>query len=199
MVEEVNAFPLHWPLGYIRTKERTKSKFGRTPDQAQRELHYEIGRIGGSKLIISSNLRVRTDGYYYATDLLKKIDDPGVAIYFKRKGSDIVMCCDKYHTVFENIDALSRGLKALRDMDRWGVSDFIERSFAGFKALPPPSVKEWWEVLAFRSKPESFDAVKSAYKLLAIQFHPDAGAHGSHEMMTEINAAYNKAKKYFGQ
>jgi hypothetical protein len=169
------AFPLYWPEGYKRTRSRIQSRFKVTMDHAQRYLHLEIKRLGGLDLIISTNIPVRQDGMLYSDWMKRKIDDPGVAIYFKYKGKDISMCCDQYEKIWENVYALGKGIEALRGMERWGVSDFLERAFTGFTALPEAkSTQIWWVVLEV---PESANAVQieQAFRSKAHLCHPDKG------------------------
>lgn len=183
----IEAFPLHWPTGYTRTKNRERSQFKQTMEGAQRFLREEIRRLGASRLIISTNIPLRNDGGMYASYMGKRIDDPGVAIYFKYKSKDISMCCDKYQTVWENTYALGKGIEALRGMERWGVSDFIDRAFTGFTALPPPKTETWYSVLEV---PEhaSVQEIKDAYRKKVKTHHPDAG--GSADSFRRLNEAY---------
>lgn len=158
--------------------------------------------MGAIELIVSTNIPVRKDGMMYADYMGRKIDDPGVAIYFKYKGKDIVMCCDQYHSVWENIYALGKGIESLRGMERWGVSDFLERAFTGFNALPPKSAsKTWWELLGYQQKPGNavwdWEGIVAQYKSLAKKYHPDAG--GDTEMFQLVNNAYQQARKEYGQ
>lgn len=195
-------YPLQWPVGYKRTKWRSVSKFRQTYDKAQQFLHDEVARLGGSNLIVSTNLPVRNDGGIYAAYMGKKIEDPGVAIFFRYKGKDITMCCDKYQAVWENIYALACGIESLRAMERHGVSEFMERAFTGFTALPEaPKSKEWWEILGYQQKPGTavwdWEGVQSQYKSLARKLHPDAG--GSTDEFQGLTAAFSEAKQYFNR
>lgn len=171
-------------------------------DRAQRALHDEIKRLKATDLIISTNIPVRKDGMMYADYMSRKLDDPGVAIYFCYAGKSITMCCDQYLTVWENIYALAKGIEALRGMDRWGVSDFMDRVFTGFAALPPAQtqIREWWQVLAFESQPENtfsnWIAVKHNYRTLAKKLHPDAQS-GDQQLFHELQEAYEIALTYF--
>lgn len=169
-------------------------------DGAQRFLRDEINRLGGNNLVVSTNLRLRTDGGIYAADLAKRIDDPGVAIYFKYKKKDISMCCDQYLRVWENIYALGKGIEALRGMERWGVSDFLERAFTGFTALPESTsaiaVIDIWLVLGLQNKPAYKDQVIDAYKTKAKELHPDVPG-GSTEKFQQLQYAYEKALSFY--
>lgn len=122
-------FPLQWPTGYKRSNNRKRSQFKQTNDGAQRALLNEIRMLGATDLIVSTNIPVRNDGGFYSKYADGKNMDPGVAIYFKYKNKPVSMCCDTYTTVWENVYALAKGIEALRGMDRWGVSEFLDRAF----------------------------------------------------------------------
>lgn len=195
----IDAYPLQWPIGYKRNNSdsRKRSKFITTADRSQKFLREEVRRLCGRTaephLIISTNIPVRKDGGLYIEYMNRRIDDPGVAIYFKYKGKDISMCCDQYITVWENVYALGKGIEALRSMDRWGVSDFLERAFTGFSALPENTqvVKMWWEVLMV-SQFASEEEIKTAYRSLAKKYHPDVNKVNP-EYFNTIQSAYELA------
>lgn len=195
--EPRQAFPLAWPLGYKRTTYRQNSPFRQSLDRSQRALHDEVRRMGGTNLVISTDLPVRNDGGIYAAYLDKLIPDPGVAVYFKYKGKEVVMCCDRYRRVWENIYALAKGIEALRGMERWGVSEFLDRAFTGFTALPPAygevvRQKNWWEILLC-SQHDTDAVVKDSYRMLAKKYHPDSPS-GDTVRFQELNAAFEEAK-----
>ncbi len=182
------AYPLCWPSGYKRTLHRIQSRFKTTMDSAQRFLRDEVQRLGGNNLIVSTNVPVRNDGGLYADWMRKKIDDPGVAIYFKRKGKEISLCCDQYNTVWENIYALGKGIEAMRGLERWGVSDFLDRAFTGFTALPESIItRYWWQVLGVSNNATS-EEIRTAYLKNAKILHPDAG--GTVCAFQELQQAY---------
>jgi len=185
-------YPLDWPKAYPRTRNRKDSVFKQSLERSQKFLHEEIGRLGGSGLIVSTNIRVRQDGYVYAADMEKLIPDPGVAIYFNHKGKPITMCCDQYRRVWENAYALGKAIEALRGMERWGVSDFIERAFTGFTALPSAIItpRHWTDVLNLTSKCHVED-IKWAYRELCKKHHPDVG--GDPNAFIELTTAYESA------
>jgi DnaJ-domain-containing protein 1 len=100
------------------------------------------------------------------------------------------MCCDQYKRVWENIYALAKGIEALRGLDRWGVSDFINRVFTGFVAIPERIETPWHEVLnVFPGASEK--EIRDAYWNLAKLHHPDNG--GDREVFERINQAYKTA------
>lgn len=192
----IDRFPLTWPDGYKRTAPgaRINSKFKQSMERAQQTLNLEIDRLRASDLIISTNLRTRNDGGYYSADLARKEEDPGVAIYFKHKGRQMSMCCDQYNRVWENIYALAMAIEALRGIDRWGVSDFLERAFTGFTAIEEKSTfnqKSIYEILGLESRPESVDQVHRAYRVKAKIVHPDMPG-GSAPAFKDLQTAYSQ-------
>jgi hypothetical protein len=196
------AYPLHWPAGYKRTETnlRKDSAFKQTMSTAQKFLRAELERLEAIDLIVSTNIPVRkTDGGFYADWMHRKMDDPGVAIYFKKNKKQISMCCDQYNTVHENIYALAKGIEAIRGITRWGVSDFIERAFTGFLALPETTDagEEIWKTLQLPGKPRDKEFVEEHFKKLAKKYHPDIPVTGDSNRFAIINDAYQKALKFF--
>lgn len=191
----MDAFPLDWPVGYKRTEsyKRRGSQFKQTMENAQKFLRQEVARLGGTGLIVSTNIPVRNDGGLYADWMKKKIDDPGVAIFFRYKGQDITMCADQYSRIWENIYALGKTIESIRAIERYGASEFMQRAFSGFTALPESSViitpQKWWQVLEV-SPTASEDEIKSAYRKKAIETHPGKG--GTAEQFVIIQNAYQE-------
>ncbi len=134
------AYPLQWPADRPRTpyEEREDSRFDVTPDRAQRDMRHQIEMMGGEDIIVSTNQRVRRDGMIYAADLGRTPDDPGVAVYFKRKDRRMCFACDQYPRIWENMRAIGKTIRALRGIERWGSHEMMDRAFTGFAALPPP-------------------------------------------------------------
>lgn len=190
----IEAFPLDWPLGFARTRDdaRKWSQFKQTMENAQRFLRHEINLLGAGGLIVSSNIPVRRDGMFYTEYMNKKMDDPGVAIYFKMGTDDIVMCCDQYLKVWENIYALGKSVEALRAIERYGCSEFMKRAFTGFKAIPERVEMSCWEILVLPPTKDTA-VIKERFRLLAMDAHPDKG--GSVENFHALNTAYNDAMK----
>lgn len=195
----IEAFPLDWPLGYKRAVKRIESKFKQGMEQSQQFLREEIRRLNAKSLIVSTNIPIRKDGGMYVEYMSRRLPDPGVAIFFKYKDSEVVMCCDHYERVWENIYALGKGIEAIRGMERWGVSDFIERAFTGFKALPAPPMApicNWWDILEILATSNS-DEIKQAYRKLAAKYHPDNQGTGNAEKFIQVQKAYEQAISQF--
>lgn len=195
----IDAFPLQWPQGWKRTLFPKSSKFETSFARARDELFHELKLMGVSNnfhktsVVLSTNIPLRRDGLPYAGQTNPK--DPGVAVYFKYKGRDMVFACDTYKKVEENLWAVKKTIEALRGIQRWGASDMMERSFTGFEALPAPGTapkREWWEVLNI-PRGSHPDAIKEAYRGLCRVHHPDRG--GDPAKMAEVNRAYEEATK----
>ncbi len=50
------------------------------------------------------------------------------------------MACDKWDRIEHNIWASYLSIEAIRGLDRWGGSEFLDGLFSGFKALPSGEV-----------------------------------------------------------
>lgn len=186
------AFPLYWPDGWKRTRgaRRVKSQFRKTTQAVKDYLYYEVERLGGRRLIISTNIPTRKDGEFYASH--REPDDPGVAVYFQYKGKDMCFACDKHPTVRENLHAIAATLNALRGIERWGASDMMERAFTGFAKLPPAP---WRSVLQLGPNATRQD-VETSFRRLAMERHPDRG--GDDAAMAELNNARRQALQEIG-
>ena len=209
------SYPLSWPFGWPRTPaaKRKRAQFStresyttRIGDQvyngtkkrdlsiygAMRRLTDEIGRLGGTRMLLSSNVETRRDGQPRSDR--RPPEDPGVAIYFVLNGKDRVLACDKWDRVADNIAAIAAHIDAIRRQERYGVGT-IEQAFAGYAALPPPgqtAKRPWREVLIVRPHHTLAD-IEAAYRTLARERHPDFG--GSTDQMAELNAAIADARR----
>jgi len=193
------SYPLDWPVGYKRTTSPVRSKFGPiTLDKAVKNLVDEVQRLiygraiyerSSTSVIISSNIPLRADGFPRADYSRRSVGDTGVAVYFKMHGQHQVLCCDAFDSVEQNIQALYKSIEAMRAIERYGVSDFIDRAFVGFKALQPAE-RQWWQVLEV-TLPTTSEVVKHAFWSLSKIHHPDAG--GDNDKWLELQKAYEQA------
>ncbi|MEM8636137.1 MAG: J domain-containing protein [Pseudomonadota bacterium] len=162
------AFPLQWPMDRPRTPhaKRTASRFDVPPSKAQREMLDEIRLMGGSNVVISTDQRVKRDGTLYARDIDRTPEDPGVAIYFERKGRRVCFCCDLHHRIWENMRSIGLTIRAMRAIERYGSQEALDRAFTGFTALPAPqedTPAPWWEVLGI-SRHATQDDINRAWR-----------------------------------
>lgn len=180
--QPTEAFPLTWPMGRPRAKYTHSSNFRTALGKAIQEVRNEVARLGGAKLIISSNLPLRRDGIPYAN--ASQPTDRGVAVYFTYKKRPMCFACDRWTKVEDNMWAIAKTIDALRGIERWGSGEMVEQAFTGFIALPAP--EQPWQVLGLSSH-ATRDEVEDAYRKLAMKHHPDRG--GDPQEMARINAA----------
>jgi len=191
MSNQVEAFPLAWPSGYPRCLERKKARFKISLAVARDGIFKELRLMKATQVVMSTNVPLKQNGSPYGSQGL--ISDPGVAVYFFRKDKQLVLACDEWARIEDNLHAVQLSISAMRGLDRWGCSDILDRAFTGFTALPPPSLKrEWWDVLQCRQD-SSLDVINFNYKRLAKDYHPDLGC--SNEKMYELNRAIADARK----
>jgi len=188
------AYPLQWPAAYKRTRYPQSSRFGSTFASARDGIIDEIRLMGGRNPIISTNIPLRRDGLPYAS--LRAPDDKGVAVYFTYNKNQVVLACDRWDDVTDNMQAIRKTIEAMRGMDRWGVSDMLNRMFTGFKALPENAGgNTWWEVLGV-TKDADVGEIKLAYHALAKRYHPDIN-RSNPKYFTVVKAAYEQAMALF--
>jgi hypothetical protein len=103
----------------------------------------------------------------------------------------MVMACDTWESTAENAHAIELALEALRQIERTGASQILERAFTGFAALPSSTHRSWRQVLELTAAPSPED-VKAAFRRLVRLRHPDVPT-GSHAAMIELSAAQRYA------
>jgi hypothetical protein len=183
----IDAFPLQWPA-HVRRYDgvRAFGGFQVTPDTATRELIAEVRRSGGTGLVISTNRPVRRDGL--PMQGAKEPADPGVAVYFTRKGQNICIPCDTFDRVWKNIRAIGLSIKDMRGPESRGCAAITDQAFTGFAALPAPGAAHWSTILGVPRSATSED-VQLAYKAKARAL----GAAGNDAARAELNAARDRA------
>lgn len=189
-MNNVEAFPLHWPDYRPRTRYPEESRFTTTLAVARDCLFMELERLNAKSIILSTDIPLRRDGLPYATR--QNPDDRGVAVYFQYKGNDMCFACDKYNKICDNIQAIRKTIEALRGIARWGTGDMMEQAFKGFEALPDHTKQSCYDILEVHSNAHK-DDIKAAFRRLSKIHHPDCG--GTHEEFTKISKAYNEAMK----
>jgi hypothetical protein len=178
----VNAFPLSWPAQFPRAKYRENGKFKTALPNAIKNVQASLRGFAsdsGKKLeglVISSNVSLGND----------VPTDPGVAVWFTWDGLQVCIPVDRYYSVASNLQAIHHILEARRVELRHGTLALVRATFTGFKALPAPAGKQWWDVLGV-PQGATKDAIQAAYRKLASEAHPDKG--GTAERMAEINRA----------
>jgi hypothetical protein len=154
----------------------------------------QLRLLSATDIIISSNVPTRPDGLLYADN--KRLDDPGIAAYFKFKKNSLVMARDAFTSVAGNLRTLGLAVEHLRGLERHGGDFMMERAFTGFIAIAPPNWKKPWREV-FGVKPDWHGDLKAMYHEKARERHSDVG--GSDTLMAELNVAYEEACRELGQ
>jgi hypothetical protein len=197
---EDRRYPLCWPDGWKRTIRRRRAAYKVNEETAKQQLMHSLSLLGAGGVILSSNIRLRNDGLPYSNQ--PRLDDPGVAVYFKRKGKEQVIACDTWDLIKDNYRAVWMAVEAMRSIERCGASELLDRAFTGFAALPPPPTAlatDWRSELglSFHPNPTRED-VESAFRRLAKERHPDV-VGGSAEAFRALVAAYQTALREIGE
>jgi hypothetical protein len=191
----ITASPLSWPLGQKRTGFRQRHpSIKATVSTASVDIEDEVRRMNGVDLVLSTNLQLRIDGFPRSGQA--EPSDPGVAVYFTRKGKKLVFACDRWSTVAQNLRAVAMHLAALRGMERWGVGT-LDQAFTGYQALPETAATDpWWKVLGCEDPPRTADELQAAYRDAARRAHPDTG--GSAAAFVRVNNAHREGREALG-
>ncbi|VTU01019.1 Molecular chaperone DnaJ OS=Dyella jiangningensis GN=CH75_06260 PE=4 SV=1: DnaJ [Gemmataceae bacterium] len=198
---DATRFPLSWPTGRSRTAShrRQRPKFtAPTFGRARDDLLAELRRLGATNVILSTNVECRQDGLPYAGR--RTPDDPGVAVYFARKGKDLALCCDRWTSVEDNLRAITDAVECIRTIERRGTGEMVDAAFLGFQALPAARAKKpWWEVLQAATHWPT-NTIEDCYRSLSKQYHPDRnpGDAAALERYHEVQDAYAAFKNERG-
>lgn len=215
MSQTAQRYPLSWPIGWPRTEPRRReaARFRRyvsevkdetgnmirgadkrplTVADALKRLSRELGLLGATDEVLSTNIPMRLDGLPRSGQA--EPSDPGAAVYFKMKKRELCLACDKWDRTADNIAAIAQHIDALRRIDRYGIGT-LQQAFAGYAALPS-GVPNWWDVLEIEPTATLEDAEK-AYRRLAQLSHPDV-IGGSEGAMARLNAAREAAREALG-
>lgn len=189
------AYPLTWPEGWPRTswdKRKAYSQFKTTFERARSELTNELRMLGAKNVVISSWLPLRRDGLPYADQARRRLDDPGVAVYFTLRDRQMVMARDAFGSIHDNLRSIGLGIAHLRGLERHGGGTMMERAFEGFAALPAPGSRDCWSVLGLKPGAAA-DDIERQFRALAMKHHPDRG--GDVQEFHAVKAARDNALK----
>jgi hypothetical protein len=200
-------YPLCWPANWKRTTNRAAAQFGKVlagiPGgsggyigkarlslvDAMERIADEVRRMGVKEenVIVSTNVPLSLAGIPRGDR--GEPNDPGVAVYWTRRGKQECMAIDRYNRVADNLAAVAATLEALRAVERHGGGSILERAFIGFQQLPASTGKPWREVLGMKeSEFFSSESINERFRSLAKELHPDKPG-GDHERMAELNLA----------
>lgn len=193
----ITASPLYWPAGVPRNDAPKRSQFGKYKkpipvSRASNQVLHELRLMGGTEVIISTNLKLRLDGLPRSGQ--REPEDPGAAVWFERNKETTCIPIDQYDRLGCNLWAIAHTIEAMRGIERWGGSTTIGQAFKGFAALPAPeqiSPRGWRQVFDYEGN--DLAEVRRRYKAAMLIAHPDKG--GSQAQATMYNAAFAAAKR----
>ncbi len=187
-MQDIEAYPLRWPLGYPRTKYPKLSPFKktrydydlgktlrRTLEAERTFLRTELRLLKAKNVVVSTDIPLRQDGEFYSQR--RNPDDPAIAVYFVLGDQQKVIACDAWNNIQDNIRAIARTIKNLRGLDRYKCTDIMKGVFSGLEERMLPAAGEgsgaaWWDVLEI-DMGASADEIDRAFKRLAKLHHPD--------------------------
>lgn len=195
------AYPLHWPVGFPRTKKQVPNSKMRTAlPTAVRNLTDEMRRFSKdtekeiTNVVVSSNVTLMED----------RPADPGVAVYFRWNGIDCCIPIDRYTLPEHNLQAASLIIEAERSKIRHGGLHIVAAGMRGYAALPPPKGPDgqlaapWWQVLGFsNARAVTLPEVDARYRELVKTAHPDRG--GDAARFNQITEAVRQAREELDQ
>lgn len=200
------AYPLQWPDGWPRTAPHKRSYNWQlkkaTLETARRHLYDQLRMLGAKHIVLSSNIPLRNDGEFYATQRPDD-GDVGIAIYFELRGKPMSMARDCYDNIAQNLRSLGLAVEHMRGLERHGGAHMMERAFSGFSALPPPQGNSSqpavdWKV-EFAPIPSDLDKsdilaiIENRYRQKAKTVHGDIGGNG--DAMLRLNLAIEQARR----
>jgi hypothetical protein len=189
-LKSINAYPLQWPVGWARCKFPKRSPYKLPLERALQELTTELRLFRAKEFVVSSNVEPRLAGLPRGP---AAATDCGVAVYWEdQQGRPRVMACDAWDSVRGNVRAVAVTINALRQIERSGASQLLERAFTGFAALPADAgASSWRAVLEVPEGAAGQAAIEAAYRKRAREVHPDKG--GSTEELIRVNRARDEA------
>ncbi len=184
-------YPLQWLNQQPRTKNPRRSNFGNHSSyKAGVELENELKRLGAKNILVSSDMQSKADG---TLCVRQYNEDKGIVIYFELKGSQKAMACDKWDRPEHNLWALKTSISAIRGLERWGGSEFLDGLFTGFQALPAPEDITISNERYFTDC-TNLEYLGMKYKKLLKEMHPDNLETGDSEKFQDMMAQYKQAK-----
>jgi len=194
-------YPIAWPPGRPRIApgERLDGRYNPyTVAQAVETIEAEVKRWQ------RRTQRTQLTSWELTTNLSARMrnepDDPGAALWFTLATGDItrgqslmVLACDRFKKLPQNIRAISLTMERLRLVDEVGAYSLVA-AVEGARALPPPRDavavpdRPWWEILGVAADSPLL-VVEAAYRALARK-----AGEGSPKLV-ELNLAIQAARR----
>jgi hypothetical protein len=183
-----DAYPLSWPAGWTRAKSTRSSNFKTPTTKTLSLLREELKRLGASSVVVSTNVPLKADG---TIRLDREPLDAGVAVYFIRDQKQMVLACDQYDLLRDNLLAIAKTIEAMRGIERWGAGEMMDRAFSGFKALPAEASQgeDCWKVLGIPPMSEE-RLVRLSHRDMIRKLH---AGNSSSEDFARVNVARDDA------
>jgi hypothetical protein len=156
-------------------------------------LEDQLERLGAQAVVLSTNLELRLNGQPRAGQ--RDPEDPGAAVWFNLNKKRMVLACDKWTRVADNIAALAAHIRSIRSVESYGVGT-MEQAFEGYRTLEDFSsgTLPWKRVLGFRddSRP-TLAEVESKYRTRMKEIHPDMSGQSGLQA-SQLNVAIGQAR-----
>jgi hypothetical protein len=189
----IDAYPLKWPGGWPREKNKMKSQFKTTLAQALKNVRWSLELFGKdskkpiSEIVISSNVSLGSENP----------KDNGVAVWFTWEDKQLCIAVDRYEKVQDNLQAIHLVIESRRTELRHGGLHLLRQAFQGFKALPERAGgKNCWDVLGIEQT-KDVASIKGRYRALCLVVHPDHG--GTQAQLDEVMTARDEALQWANQ
>lgn len=188
--------PLQWPVGQARTVKRHVSPFGAKITTIINDLERAAQKLNLTEVKITTDRRVRIDGQLSMSNS-DTAADPGVAVYFTRKGEELCIAFDKFNNLWGNLRAVGLYLEYMARLEAYDMAEMADTSFTAYKALPasvivPPAPEAWYDVLGIREQTDP-DVAKTVYRRLLAKYHPDNQTTGDEAMFHKIQQAWKES------
>ena len=181
-----------------RCNEQRSAPFRATFSRTLDDLESELMKLDAANVVIQADLdrsQIRIDGMIRAG---ARPATPGIILSFDTDNGPLSFPADRFDDWHDNLRAIALSLKALRAVDRYGVTRTGEQ-YTGWAKLPPPngedtSLDKALQIIEFRAgyiKGQLFDrhdlwpaAIRQAQRVT----HPDS-ENGRHEAFIEVEKA----------
>lgn len=128
--------PLQWPPGWPRTSPVDRwmprdhtSTYSSCRDYVLNELR----ALRAYHVLISSHVPLNSDGEPFLQFQDKKLDDPGVAVYFFLDGRPYVLACDSWEYPKDNLRSVGIALGHMRAAARNVAPIYLSKLLSAFK------------------------------------------------------------------
>lgn len=201
-----------WPGKLRSSYERKRAPFKASHTGTLRMLESELKQINAESVVVQLAIdanQFTIEGRPYAQ---ARSQHPGVIVSFTKRVRTktgvsrfpLSFPCDTYQTWESNLRAIALALRALRAVDRYGVTQNAEQ-YTGFKQLPPPGPSDEQIqtvedaarfVAAFNGSHPSekilndAEAWRASYRNVASKFHPDKRGGEQLPQWAKLQAAH---------